>query len=279
MFGARLFGSSVLVLLAAVSVGCARERAPAPDDVDGLSRFLFTHWEDDRAMADGMSNIAIYLDGDGRSEEAQEDGFRLSALTEEEIGEGITYPSRTPIEDLVGVAVSYESPFPVEAHAALLPLQDQTWNAKQYERFDRTLIEGDADAFLAAEAPDVPELIRTDNDIVQERLGVRIPYTLRKDYRWVELDDGRVAVAGRTWAPNFGCSGDDGESGNCLELSFSIDIFIEDGPEDTLRLTSSWSKLSLVVELGEDLQVATLANGIIGIFEKTDAFIEERRGQ
>jgi len=265
--------SAVLLLLAS---GCARERAPAPDDVDGLSRFLFTHWEDDRQMADAMSNIAIWLENEGRSEEAQEEGYRLSALTQEDIGEGITYPSRTPIENLIGVAVSYDSPYPISEHAELVTLSDQTWNARQYERYDRVLLEGEADAFLAAQAPEIPELIRTDNDIVQERLGVRIPYTLRKDYRWVELDDGRTAIAGRTWAPNFGCSGDDGESGNCLELSFSVDIFIEDGPDQTIRLTSSWSMLSLVIELGEDLQIATLANGIIGIFEKTDEFIEER---
>lgn len=256
--------------------GCARERPPAADDVDGLSRFLFKNWEDDRAVSDAMSNLTVWLEGEGQGEEAQDLGFVLSALNEEEIGEGITYPTRTPIEDLIGVAVTHNSAHPIEVHAELVTLRDQTWNARQYDIFDRTLLEGSAEAFLAAEAHTVPEFIRTDNEIEQERLGVRIPYTLRKDYRWVTFDDGRRAVVGRTWAPEVGCSNTEDLSGNCLELSFSIDLFVENGPSETIRLTSSWSKLKLSINLSEQLQIGTLANGIIGIFERTDTFIEER---
>ena len=166
--------TALTLLSLSLATGCARERAPAADDVDGLSRFLFTHWEDERAMSEAMSNITVWLEGDGQSEEAREFGFVLSALTAEDIGEGITYPSRTPIDNLVGVAVSHNSPHPIEAHAELVTLADQTWNARAYDVYDRVLIEGSADAFLAADAHEIPELIRTDNDIAQQRLGVRI---------------------------------------------------------------------------------------------------------
>lgn len=265
-----------LLPLLLLATACARERAPASDDVDGLSRFLFRNWEDERAMSDAMSNVTRWLEGDGQLEESQEFGFVLTALTAEDIGDDITYPTRTPISDLVGVAVSYNSPHPIEVHAELVTLADQTWNASAYDTFDRTLTEGSADAFLAEGAHEVPELIRTHNDIVQQRLGVTIPYTLRKDYRWVTFDDGRRAVVARTWAPELGCSNMEELKGNCLELSFSVDMFVEDGPDDTLRMTSSWNRLSLVVELSEQLQIGTLANGIIGIFEDTDEYIEER---
>jgi hypothetical protein len=257
---------------------CARERAPAPDDVDGLSRFLFTHWEDPDLMADGMTNLAIWIQGDGLGEQARTEGFVLGALTAEEIGP-IEYPTRTPLSAMVGVAVTHDSPYSLEEHAELLPMQDQTWNApRKYELYDRSLVEGTADDFLHPEAPVRPEIIRTDNDIVQARVGVRIPYRLRKDYRWVLTDDGQRAIVGRTWAPEVGCSGQDGEGGNCLELSFSVDLFLETADGRTLRMTSSWNRLSLILELSDDFQIAQLANGIVGVFEDTDEFLEERHG-
>lgn len=269
-----------LVLPLLVLAGaCARERAPAPDDLEGLSRFLFTHWEDPDQVADGMTNLRIWLDTEGRTEIAQDDGFRLGALTAEQVGP-LTYPDVVPLDELIGGAASYESPWPIEAHAQLVTEEDQRWNAaRKYELYDRTITEGSAAAFLTDGAHAVPEFIRTDNDIVQERLGVRIPYVLLKDYRWTETKEGHRAVIARTWAPERGCSGDDGDGANCLELSFSVDLFVEDDDGGTMRFTASWTRLSLSVNLGEDLQLATLINGIRGIFEDTDELIEERAAE
>lgn len=262
------------VVLLALS-GCARERAPAPDDVDALSRFLFTNWEDERLVQEAMTNMTVWLEDEGTTEVAREEGYRLDALSAEEIGP-LEYPTRTPLSELIGVAVSGESPHPIEVHAELVTLRDQTWNARQYDLYDRVITEGSADAFLAEGAHEVPELIRTDNDIEQERLSVRIGYRLIKNYRWTEIDDGRRAVVARTWAPEIGCSNPEEMSGNCLELSFSVDLFVEGDAGQTLRHTSSWNRTDLSVNLGDDLQVAALANGIIDIFEDTDEFIEER---
>jgi hypothetical protein len=264
--------SAVLLLTSA----CARERAPAPEDVDGLSRFIFTHWEDEDLVAEGMTNLAIWLDGEGRGPIASEDGYRLTPLTAEDIGP-LQFPDRVPLDSLIGVAVAAESPFSIDEHAAILPLEDQAYTApKKYERYARSLSAGSAGAFLAGGAHTVPEVIRTDNDIVQERIGVRVPYTLNKDYRWVVTEDGQRAVIGRTWAPEIGCSGDDGESGNCLELSFSVDLYLEDTDGDTMRFTSTWNQMSLIVDFGEDFQVAQMANGMLAVFVDTDTFLVER---
>lgn len=262
--------------LVLATAACARSRAPADDDIDGLSRYIFTHWEDADAMADAMSNLSNWLEDTGRGEQAQEDGFVLEALTAEEIGP-LEYPTeRVPLSRLVGAVVSGSSVWSIDHHAELLPMEDQSWNApRNYAHYNREVIEGSVDQFLSPPAAEQRELIRTDNDVMQSRLGVRIPYTLRKDYRWLTTRQGHRAIIGRTWAPNFGCSGSDGESGNCLELSFSVDLFYESAEGDTMRMTASWNRLSLAVELGEDLQIATLANGMIKVFEDTDAFLWE----
>jgi hypothetical protein len=266
----------LLCSLAAATVACARSRAPADDDVDGLSRYLFQNWEERPRVADAMTNLAHWLDDTGRGEVARTDGFMLAAMTADEVGP-IDYPTeRVPLDALVGAIVAASSPWSIDHHAALLPMEDQSWNApKKYKHYDRTLIEGSPDAFLDDRAAPEGELIRTDNDVLQSRVGVSIPYTLRKDYRWVETRDGDRAIVGRTWAPRHGCSGSDGDSGNCLELSFSVDLFYESPEGDTMRMTASWNNLSLILPLGHDLQVKTLVVGMLDVFKDTDVFLAE----
>lgn len=270
--------SCALPALLLLAPGCARERVPAPDDVEGLARFVFHNWEDEALVTEGMTNLAVWIDTEGRGTIAQEDGYRLTPLTADDIGP-VEYEDRVGLDTLIGVAVAGESPYSIDDHAELLPLDDQAYTApSKYERYDRSLIEGSTDAFLASGAHEALEMIRTDNDIVQERVGVRVPYTLRKDYRWVTTLDGQRAIVGRTWAPQIGCSSDDGESGNCLEMSFSVDLFLEDTDGDTLRFTSTWNMMTLIIEFGEDFQVAQMANGMLSVFSVTDRFLDERHG-
>jgi hypothetical protein len=266
----------LLPALLAATAGCAASRAPASDDVDALSRYLFQNWEEAGRVDDAMTSLTDWLEGEGRGEIAQTEGFVLAAMTADEVGP-ITYPTeRVPLESLVGAVVSGSSPWSIDHHAELLPMQDQTWNApRKYRTYDRVVIEGDPALFLDERAAREREFIRTDNDVIQSRLGVTIPYTLRKDYRWVQVRGGQRAIVGRTWAPAHGCSGDDGDGANCLELSFSVDLFYENPEGDTMRMTASWNNLSLSVPIGPDIQLRTLVNGMIDVFEDTDAFLAE----
>lgn len=265
----------LLSTLAISVVGCARARPPADTDIDGLSRFLFQHWEDDRAVADGMTNLAVWLESTGRTPAATEEGMVLSSLTEDEVFD-VEYDTEAPLDEIVGAVVAGSSPWSIERHAELLPLPDQTWNApKNYERYDRSILEGSPDLFVEPDPDDDLPLLRTDNDVEQERVTIKVPYTLRKDYRWVQTRDGQRAIVGRTWAPRRGCSGSNpDEGGICLQLSFSVDLFYESPEGDTQRLTASWNMMS--INFTEDRQVQMLVNGMIGVFEDTDLFLEER---
>ena len=64
---------------------CARERPPAPDDLDGMSHFLFVNWDDDKQLSAGMSALGPWLDTEGRTEESTSFGFVLTDLTPEEV--------------------------------------------------------------------------------------------------------------------------------------------------------------------------------------------------
>jgi hypothetical protein len=254
---------------------CAPQRDPAPEDLEGLTRYLFMNWEDPDLVSEGMANMAIWLDGEGQSEKAQDDGYVLAPL-DEEILAGLEYPTRTPLSEMAGASITRNSLYSIDQHAVVIVEEDQRWNApSKYERYERSLVEGNAEDFLASDANTIPYFIHTDNDSLQERLGIEIPYLLKKNYRWTTTESGNRAIIARSWVPRHGCSDEDGEGGNCLELSFSVDLFYENDDNTTTRMTASWNSLSLIIDLPFDFQVDQLVNGIIAIDDATDTRIEE----
>lgn len=258
----RLSRLALLVLL----VGCARKRDGAPEDVDGLSRYLFANWEDPEAMAEGMENLSVWLEAEGRSEAAA-DGYVLTDLVEDEVSE-VEHPARD-LTDMIGVAVPGVSVHPIEAHAGLLVMTDQVWNDPgSYDLYVRELVEGDPDAFVAGDG-----LIRTRNDIDKSgAFGVHIPYILWKDYRWVALEDGRQSIVARSWVEEEACA----EGGNnCLFQSFSIDLFHAPNGDETIRMTASWNELVTSADslLTDDARIGLMVNGINDVFDNTDDFL------
>ena len=143
-------------------------------------------------------------------------------------------------------------------------LDDQVFsNPGTYDVYDRTVTGDEARSWTAR------AWSRTSNAVVTSTLGVTIPYTLLKDYKWVtgELSDGILA---RSWIEDRSCN--DG-GGNCLEQSYSIDVFFTDGDNATWRMTASWSQIDSSIQLSDDLLVASLANGIQNVFRYTDEFL------
>ena len=259
-------------------LGCFAPKEPAPEDLEGLTRYLFRNWEDPALVQEGMENLGLWLKSDGQEETAQEDGYILEAL-DEEVLTGIEYDLRVPLSSMVGAAVTRNSLYSIDEHAVVIVEEDQRWNApSKYEQYDRIITQGSAEAFISSEAHLIPEFIFTENDVVQERLGVRIPYILYKNYRWTHLDDGSRALIARSWVSEPGCSGEDGESGNCLEISFSVDVLYEYQDSSIIRMTASWNYLSLILELPYDFQIDQLVKGIGDVDDATDDRLEELYG-
>jgi hypothetical protein len=251
--------SSLLILL----VGCAKERTPAPTEMTDIVRYLFANWEDPDALPEAVDNLGGWIDRNIDTEDAT-DGLELDPLTQADIA-SVDHPEKG-LEDLVGVAGEAHSSFPVEDHAAYLVLGDQTFsNPGQYKSYVRTITEGEPTRFANGEG-----LIRTTNDVVTATLGIEVPYTLMKDYRWVEGETER-AVVGRAWIEERSCN--DGGS-NCVEHTYSIDLFYADGPQRSQRMTASWSDVATSPEFSHDIKVASLANGIQKVFEESEKFLE-----
>lgn len=260
---------SLLLLPVLVSFGCAKNRDPAPEDMDGIVRWLFRNYDDPEVFEEGLENLAPWLDGDARSEEAQE-GLVLSDMAVEDVA-AVDRPD-DDLTEMIGVAVPGVSPWPILAHAELLTRADQTWNDTTYDVYTREIVEGDVDAFLAGSGR-----IRTVNDIDKSGgFGVHIPYTLYKDYQWGALPDGSTGVVSRSWTAEPACA-EGGE--NCLWQSFSVDLFYAPDPSanETIRMTASWNELETTADafLSDDARIGLMALGIQDIFENTDELLAE----
>lgn len=259
----------VLTLSALALMGCSKKREPAPDALEEIAAFMFRHWEDEATMEGAMQNLAPLLETNVDSEEA-EDGWELTPLGAEAIEE-VPGPDDPALDALLGAAVAAMSPFPIQDHAATLVLEDQVFsNPANYAFYVREVVEGDPNAFIAGEAP----LIRTQNDIETQNFGVRVPYMLEKDYRWISARGIEDAVIGRAWITEPGCS-PNGE--NCLMQSWSIDLFYAQEDGRTLRFTSTWSQIDSPLNsvITEQVRVAALANGMHQVFESSDEWLEE----
>lgn len=215
-------------------------------------------------MEDALDNLTVWLDANVPSEQA-EDGFRLDPLVAADVST-VDHP-RANLNDLLGAAGGAMSPFPIMEHAAYVPLQDQTFsNPGQYKVYERS-VSGDEAAFVEGEG-----VLRTVNDIETANFGVTIPYRLYKDYKWVRTD-AEEAIVARSWIEERSCN--DG-GGNCLEQTFSIDMFGRRGGS-TVRFTATWSQVTSAIALPDDTLIAGLAMGIQNVFESSDAFLEEAR--
>jgi len=258
---------STLLLASLASIGCARKREPAPAEMEQIASFMLSVWEDDRSLEDAMVNLAPWLEENSTAEDAQ-DGYRLTPLPAENVAT-LDHPERV-FDGLLGAAVAGVSPHDIQVHAQTMVLDDQVFsNPRNYEAYLRS-VSGDATLFTDAEEGRVD----TVNDITTSNFGVTIPYTLNKDYKWVYARDIGPAIIARSWIPEVGCN----ESGeNCLQLSFSIDLWYEATPGETIRFTSTWSEVTSSLDgvIGDDLRIAALASGMANVFDATDSFISE----
>lgn len=180
--------------------------------------------------------------------------------------DGIVHPGRNAEDARPPVALARESVFPLASHVTVAMRDDLSpMEPNSPDLYARTPIEG-ADCF----ADHGCTFFRTTNDVLKSNFLMEVHYELLKDYRWVDLGDGRLAVAARSWMPES-ATGEDG--GTILWQSFTFEIFIpiETG---TLRMMALWSETEFTtMEVDEALVRDTQLVGIDDIFETHDEWL------
>lgn len=189
-------------------------------------------------------------------------GYRLDALSESDLGDR-PHPDRD-LDDALGGANAGPSPHALDSHLAFILLPDQSVvNPDQYEQFDRTFLEG-GECFADGSC----DSLRTWNDIVKvAAFGVKIPYAYEKAY--VRVGD---AIVARGWVEEESLSADDQ---NGILQSYNLDVFWPTDDGGTRRVQAQWAemKISIGVEPSDDFLYDQIVDGLVDVFEDTDAAI------
>jgi hypothetical protein len=151
---------------------------------------------------------------------------------------GLEHPERD-LDGLRAYGLAYDSRFSVEEHVPSLLLEDLTPLSTTATTYDRTITEPeDPCCFEEGRC----RTLRTDNHIIREQLLYTLDYRQLKDYRWVELSDGEMALLSRGWLPDsaHGASGS-----NHIYQSFDLETWIPAG-DHTIRTYSLYAEFDYV---------------------------------
>lgn len=254
-----------MIALVGLSGAC---KAPpeAPTELNELSRYLYREQanEDPEVVAVGLRNLDALLLGVDLKGATIDRSWTLADLTEDDLAGLETRPDRDPAL-AVGVGVAYESVWGVDDHARAQTEADQRpFEESAQELYDRTFpaLDDDPSCFLDRGCT----LLETFNVATRKNVLMKLTFELRKDIRWVELEEGRWAMLSRSWYEQPWT----GENGNTsVEQSYSIDVWI-DGGETTRRFQSLWSESDVGFATSDDTVVATVKIGIDGFYTYFD---------
>lgn len=246
-----------------------------PDDAavafSDAARYGLEHFDDAEATALAAPLLAleeeIYGTLDMASGVSADRALAIEVLTGSEIA-GIEHPDRDPAAAVPPVALARNSAFPMADHVLVAMRDDLSpMEPNSPQLYARTLTDGEdcwADRGCL--------FLRTVNDVLKENLAMEVQYRLDKDYRWVDLEDGRWAVAARSWMP---ASATGEEGGTTLWQSYTFEIFVPRDDGGTLRMMALWAETELSVDPGEDIVETTQLVGIDDIFETHDEWLAE----
>lgn len=263
-------GAIVLVLMSSLACKAPPE---APTELNELSRYLYREWptEDPEVLAVGVRNLETFLADFDVSAEAsvQDRSWELTPLIEEDV-EGITRPEDRALEDLLAVSVAMQSQWSIEDHARVQTEADQRpFEPTAKDHYDRFFLEPDDEAcFIDGSC----ELMRTRNEATRSNILFTVTFELLKDFRWIELEEGRRAFLSRSWFEQP-WSGE--KENTTLWQSFSTDLWIEQEDGTALRYQALWSESEVGAGENDALVLGTVKIGANDIFQRAEEKIGE----
>ncbi len=255
-----------LLSLMGSTVGCATPPA-APTELVDLSLFLFSEFDtaDEALFGEAFVNLELVIEG-VLDEERPERQWELATLREEHLG-GANAPEGEDPDNQVTMGLARRSEHAVQEHLDIILLTDQSPVDPSAPHYDRTFLLGE-DCFAARDC----ERLESVNEITKSNILLEVTYTAPKHWRHLTLQDGRQALAGRTWNPDKAV----GEAGaNSIDQTYSIDLFLEDpaDPSRSIRFFTLWSAVSLSIDANEALIRSTMALGSEGLLKRHDEFL------
>lgn len=260
-----------LLFTTALLAGCFTMPPKAPTEVDDLTRFLFREWahEEPSVLQEGVRNLEAYLEEFVNfSGPLFERSFELDSATVEDIA-GIPHPDEDPAKT-IGMAVAYESEWPLEDHTRLQVEADLMTEAEpSAKKYVRRFIEPKNPACFPTDC----NAIYTENDITRSSLAMTVDIMLHKDFKWVKFDGERRALVSRSWNPEIYRNGKD-----AIVQSYTLDVWIERPDGKTWRYQALYQESILSGILANPAPktvVDTVTSATDSMFEATDKVIKK----
>lgn len=241
---------------------------PASQAFSDAARATFARFEDEdeASLAEPvlmlLDQIATELDMSGSSVDR---ALTPETLQEEDLVDIPVHPDRDP-GLAIPVAVAFDSAYGPDDHSRIVLLSDQTpVEPNSPDQYTRTFTEGGG-CFWEDCA-----VLRTSNDVEKTNVLFTVPFTLMKDYRWIDLGDGTDAMVARGWLEEPGVS----EDGNTIiEQSYALEFFAETNSGST-RLMVLWAETTFkTVDYEDDLIAGTTRYGIDTMFDACEDWLD-----
>jgi hypothetical protein len=192
MTTARVALPPLLAALGLVALGCRPAPPEAPETLDELCAFVFSHHPDEDAteLIAGVEQLADWLDAN--PEDALE-GYSVQAPGEDAI-DALDGEDRTA-EGMIGLAVSRQSRHPLDETAwALIGVDQDEIYPETYDAYAREYVSG-PDCFLAHECDAMEAYEEMSSSFA---LGMTSESRSHNQYRWIETGRG-TALVHRNW--------------------------------------------------------------------------------
>lgn len=260
----RPTGAGILTILALVFTACEQPPDASEPFSDAAVAALGAFDDEDptvivRALEQLEVEIAAELDLDG---DVTVRSLTPGELVVDDVA-ALVRPDRDP-GLTVPVALAWRSPFTPGAHDPIALLAAQVGVEPYALAYTRTFLDGQ-DCY-----PDSCEFLRTENTITKKNIAMTVSFTLFKDWRDLELEDGRAARASRGWMK----AGADAEAGGeRIEQSYAIELWFEEPGDTTLRLLVLWAETTFDPPEDEEIVALSTRIGMNDLFVSHDAWI------
>jgi hypothetical protein len=225
--------------------------------------YLFSGFEGDVAqLGIAVADLEFAMKDIDLTLSAKDRAFTLEKLTADKLGGAIAPPGTDPANQIATVLLA----------ESIHNLDDN---------YDLTLepnyvcIESDTTVFYgrsftsdtACWADRSCDYLRTTNEVRKENILAKAWYDLKKDYRRIELADGRTALVARSWTEVI-FPGDNGNTE--FAQNFTAEAWIPTG-DTTLHAYAIWTEINL--GLGDDAMQTLIIDGLDQGMDFSDEFM------
>jgi len=264
-------GIGWLGVVGIVTVGCKPAEEAPPADTDATysmadaATYVFSGFEGDEAeLATALLDLERAMGAvDLTASDPKDRAYTIDKLTADELGGATAPPGADPANQIASLVLGLSNKDIAANDTLVLETNQVCIESNTTVYYERTFT-SDTGCFTDGSC----DILRSTNEVRKENLLAKAWYDLYKDFRHVDLGDGRVALISRSWADKS-YKGDN--EANEFTQTFTSEIWIPSGTE-TLRAYAMWAEIK--IGIGADALQNIIIDGIDEGMQNADKFLD-----